>query len=229
MKKILYFESAGMEGTQRNDVENCRIRTAFTNNEGKKIYLELGGNEISKYNKQYDQYKDFEIGTAIMHIDFCFYITDDPEIDDCNKSRITLDENMKLILYTKKNILNLVNENLNCSFEEVVILPWLSGYYVHSGSHTRTSKDYNMMDDFKYNPKRTEERRRIYNEVATEYFDKIYKKHAEEKTTAARLYKPMSRSHSIVSMDDKSITIRSHTYKELIDADERVKVFEVVY
>lgn len=41
MSKILYFEGAGMEGTQKNDVENCRIRTAFTNDLGEKIYLEV--------------------------------------------------------------------------------------------------------------------------------------------------------------------------------------------
>lgn len=225
--KTLYFEGAGMEGTQRNDIENCRIRTALTNNAGKKIYLELGGNEINKYNKKYELYKDFEIGTAIMHIDFCFYITEDPEIDDCNKSRISLKEDNKPILYTKENILELVNKKLNCNFEEVVILPWLSGYSVHSGSHTKTSKDYNYIEDFEYIPERTEERRRIYNEVATEYFDKIYQKNAKGKYTG--LYKPMRRSHSILDMDDNTITIRSHTYKELIDADERVKVFEIAY
>ena len=41
--KTLYFEGAGCIGTQVNDVENCRIRTAFRDNDGKEIYLELGG------------------------------------------------------------------------------------------------------------------------------------------------------------------------------------------
>lgn len=39
MKKTLYFEGAGC--VPCNDVENCRIRTAFTNKEGKKIYIEF--------------------------------------------------------------------------------------------------------------------------------------------------------------------------------------------
>lgn len=38
-KKVLYFEGAGCAPC--NDVENCRIRTAFTNKEGKKIYIEF--------------------------------------------------------------------------------------------------------------------------------------------------------------------------------------------
>lgn len=228
MKKILYFESAGMEGTQRNDVENCRIRTAFTNNKGKKIYLELSGNEINKYNK-YELYKDFEIGTAIMHIDACFYITDDPEIDDCNKSRISLKKDNKPTLYTKKNILNIVNNELNCSFDEVVILPWLSGYNVHSGKGKyNTSERYNFIEDFTYIPEQAEERKRIYNEVATEYFDNIYKKNAKL-NNAERLYKPMRKAHSLLDMDDNTITIKSYTYKELINDNERVKVFEVAY
>ena len=226
--KTLYFEGAGCEGTQLNDVENCRIRTAFTNNIGEKIYLELGGNEINKYNKKYDIYKDFEIGTAIMHIDHCMFITEDPEVDNCNKSRISLKEDNNPILYTKENILDIVNKKLNCNFDEVVILPWLSGYNVHSGIHTNTSKDYNYIEDFNYMPERTAERRKTYYEVATEYFDKIYQRNAREKGTE-RLYRPMQRSHGILEMDDNTITIRSHTYKELIDDSERVKVFEIAY
>jgi len=37
--KTLFFEGAG--AVERGDVENCRIRTAFTTNDGKKVYLEL--------------------------------------------------------------------------------------------------------------------------------------------------------------------------------------------
>ena len=37
MSKVLYFEGAGC--VPCNDVENCRIRTAFTNNEGEKVYI----------------------------------------------------------------------------------------------------------------------------------------------------------------------------------------------
>lgn len=45
MKKILLFEGAGMNIYEEgSDVENYRIRTAFINGNGDKIYLELGGN-----------------------------------------------------------------------------------------------------------------------------------------------------------------------------------------
>ena len=47
MKKTLYFEGAGWGHC--NDVENCRIRTAFTNKDGKKIYIEfLSGYKYTK-------------------------------------------------------------------------------------------------------------------------------------------------------------------------------------
>ncbi len=42
MSKTLYFEGAGWDGckAEYNGV-NCRIRTAFHNNDGRMIYLEL--------------------------------------------------------------------------------------------------------------------------------------------------------------------------------------------
>ena len=49
MEKTLYFEGAGCSGTKRNDVENCRIRTAFHNDKGESIYLELTSCEVSKH------------------------------------------------------------------------------------------------------------------------------------------------------------------------------------
>jgi len=44
--KTLYFECAGC--VPCGEVENCRIRTAFHNDEGKAIYLEVTGNERTK-------------------------------------------------------------------------------------------------------------------------------------------------------------------------------------
>lgn len=38
--KTLYFEAAGCY-ILHNDVESGRIRTAFTNRDGKKVYIEL--------------------------------------------------------------------------------------------------------------------------------------------------------------------------------------------
>ena len=84
-KKVLYFEGAGC--VPCNDVENCRIRTAFTNKEGKKVYIEF----ISGYKHTVVEYG--KNGRKLKHpktisedgylvCDYCHYITDDPEIDD---------------------------------------------------------------------------------------------------------------------------------------------------
>lgn len=209
--KILYFEGAGWEGTQRNDMENCRVRTAFTNNDGKKIYLEMtccaGANE----------------GKAF--VDFCHYITDNK--DDCNKSRIMGIEKMISCMYTKSDILKFVNDSLSCGFEKLEILPSLSGYYVHDKSENGHNK-YTLIDDFTNIPERTAERTRIYKEVAKEYFNGIYQKHIEKDPGLSRLLSKY-KTWGCVSMDDKTMTLKSNTYKELISDDDRVKTFEVNY
>ena len=63
--KVLYFEGAGSyiyETSQ--DVGNHRIRTAFLNNEGKAIYLEIIGHKFNNKKCNYWQ----------SHIDYVFYI-----------------------------------------------------------------------------------------------------------------------------------------------------------
>ena len=46
--KVLYFEGAGMNTYESGeDVGNHRIRTAFLNNEGKAIYLEIIGHKFN--------------------------------------------------------------------------------------------------------------------------------------------------------------------------------------
>ena len=72
MKKTLYFEGAGC--VPCNDVENCRIRTAFTNKDGKKIYIEFlrGYKHTRKANGKVISEPDY------LSCDSCHYITDDP-------------------------------------------------------------------------------------------------------------------------------------------------------
>lgn len=90
--KTLYFEAAGCY-ILHNDVESGRIRTAFTNRDGKKVYIEL------------------ICGYGYMFCDSCHYITDDPKINDCMESRLPCERNLyiKKVRYTKENILNVVN------------------------------------------------------------------------------------------------------------------------
>lgn len=152
MKKTLYFEGAGW--SEYNGV-NCRIRTAFTNTEGKKIYIELlCGHIYGKKNKKEPEFN-------YLVCDYCYYITDDETIDDCNYSTLPCERSARRgrIEYTKENILAFVNENCNADFEEVIILDNLAGYRVHADNGKyNTSERYNFGDVFNYNAELTEKR-----------------------------------------------------------------------
>lgn len=232
-KKILYFESAGMEGTQVNDVENCRIRTAFYNNDGKKIYLELiSGCKTTTRTTSLRGNKPLKhpITTredGYLWCDFCHYITDDPKIYDCNMSRLSCERVRIDLKYTKENILKFVNENCNCSFEEIKILPWLSGYEVH-GDNKTLNKGYNMMDDYVDIPERTEARRKVYNVTARNYFHRLYRRNAGHLLPMYERNFDFPSWH-VVSMTDNTITLRSYVCSGLILDDEREKTFKVKY
>lgn len=231
MSRTLYFEGAGCEGTNVNDVENCRIRTAFKTDDGKEFYLELmsGCENYRKYEappeavKKRNGHDYYYTYPNMIIVDFCFEIFNGN--GDCNNSRHKIERNRTGLSYTKENILKLVNENLGCSFTDIVILPWLSGYRVHSGNPKRK---YNLMDDYVDIPARTAERNRIYHEEAKRYFEKIYRQHIKENPKAARLMSKYE-TWSLVKYTDKTITIRSYTYKELIDDSQRTHTFIVKY
>lgn len=148
VKKVLYFEGAGC--AERGEVENCRIRTAYRDNNGNAIYLEMLGTETNKYTMpRYKQYK------YLGHIDFAFIITGSR--DDCNKNRLPEERSISFE-YNKANILSIVNSlGGGSSFDEIVILPDLAGYRVHADS------GYNFGDAFDYNPERTARATEIYN------------------------------------------------------------------
>jgi hypothetical protein len=147
--KTLYFEGAGWAGadtSKATDVTNCRIRTAFTNNDGNKIYLELGSASICNKNI---------MARYWMHIDHVFYITGGK--DDCNESQIKFDwESLKSYDYSISDITKWINKNLNCSFDNILVLPNLAGYRVHDDN-----RGYNFADEFEYDAELTVTRETI--------------------------------------------------------------------
>lgn len=166
MKKTLYFEGAGC--VPYNNVENCRIRTAFTNKEGKKIYIEF----LSGYKHTRKESGKVISEAGYLSCDSCYYITDDPEIDDCNRSRLGCERNseMKKVKYTKENILAFVNEHCNADFDEIVVLDNLAGYGVHSDSGKyNTPERYNFGDVFSYDADLTRRRREKVEEMKKEF------------------------------------------------------------
>ena len=159
--KTLYFEGAGW--VPCNDVENCRIRTAFTNKEGEKIYIEfLSGGGINN---------------GLLFCDYCYYITENPDVDDCNKSRLKCEGNQAFtgrLEYSKKNILSFVNKYCNADFDEIVVLDSLAGYRVFTdkGRHN-TPERYNFGDCFEYDEELTKKRIAKVEEMK-KYFSKLF-------------------------------------------------------
>lgn len=153
-EKVLYFEGAGCEDTCRGEISNCRIRTAFTNKEGRKIYLELSGYEkTGEDEKKYHRFEEYKIGDAIGFVDSCHYISNDKSIDDENMLRLPC-ERKSNIRYSYMGILDFVNRQCKCSFDSIEVLGDLSGYRVFSDKTRETSntyKAYNYGDEFEYN------------------------------------------------------------------------------
>lgn len=179
-KKVLYFEGAGC--VPCNDVENCRIRTAFTNKEGKKVYIEFISGykhtliEYGKYGKKLKHAKIIS-EPGYLSCDSCHYITDDTEIDDCNKSRLGCERNegIEKVKYTKENILNFVNKYCNADFDEIIVLDSLAGFRVFTDGKHNTFAAYNYGDEFIYDEELTEKRIEKVKEMK-KYFSKLFNK-----------------------------------------------------
>lgn len=142
--KTLYFEGAGC--VPRGDLENCRIRTAFTLDNGKKLYLEISGIETTKHTPHI--YKNF---TNCGFVDHCHYID---SVGD-NGETIRAEERGVNFEYDREHLLKFVN-SLGASFDEVKILPNLSGYRVH-----KDGGGYNYADEFVFDEERTAQAERI--------------------------------------------------------------------
>lgn len=198
-KKILYFEGAGC--VPRGDVENCRIRTAFINDEGKKIYLEMMGIERNVR----------AIGNVILYknigfVDHCHYITDDKRKDDQNECRLSIERTVEFD-YCKQEILNLINEKLHCSFEEMIVTDIFDGYHVHA-----KERGYNLMDDFMYRPEHAEKARKAFHKIDMEIREKLGEKYSKV---------------SLHTIGDHAISVRCYASdksmrKHGLDPDKRI-------
>lgn len=168
--KVLYFEGAGCEGADisKNTIGNCRIRTAFTNNDGRAIYIEMTAYQKTKYDKKIKRHLEYNVGDYIGFVDICFYIDTDSK-DPGNESRILDIERKVKIPYTKEGITNMINENLNCNFDTIEVLPNLAGYRVHGNN------SYNIMENYKHEPTLIEKRKEI-----KEYFYNLEKEEGKK-------------------------------------------------
>lgn len=135
----LLFQGMGMnfyseENSKHSDVGNFRIRTAFKDSTGKKVFFECGNGYLAKKEGYY------------LHVDFLFNITKDPTIDDCNSSKIDFDriELRNNYKYTKNDILKFVNEKFGTVFSDIKVTSLGSDSYRVGNS----TQGYNLMEDF---------------------------------------------------------------------------------
>lgn len=141
--KVLFFEGAGC--AERGDAENCRIRTAFTNDEGERFYLELSGMEVTP--KSPERFKKY---LNAGFVDYCYQLGEDGE-------KIRSDIEKREYEYSKAGILDFVNTELGCSFTEIVIADMFYGYRVH-----KDGGGYNFMEDHDWNVEKAHAARKAY-------------------------------------------------------------------
>lgn len=174
----LYFESAGaFRPEEYGDLNSCRIRTAFSLSDGRRIYLEMidwtpSPEQIKYFNAKAVCGAKLERGKAYVAICDIFEITNDIDaygynISDENANQIYIDRYSYAIEWTKAAVLKFVN-SLGADFSDVEVLPNLAGYCVFVDTpddHNGNIKNYNYGDEFNYNAAQTAARIAKYNEI----------------------------------------------------------------
>ncbi|MNH75569.1 hypothetical protein D3C73_278130 [compost metagenome] len=236
MKKVLYFEGAGMdyEVNEHSNAGNYRIRTAFTNNDGIQYYLELSRGARREETKKG---KLVVVSEWALHVDFLFTFEDKRKHEEAelynsdlykkyrnNELTYAEYEDKKVVVpsyeqsyehhlkscltdYTKEGITAWINNNLNCSFDTIEVLDMFYGYYVHGDNRT-----YNLIDNHIVNHELATKRREAYNAA-----DMEYRQLTNEKYSVIGL----------MSMDDSSITVRCHASEQRIGDNPRIKTIQL--
>lgn len=158
--KVLWFEGAGW--AERGDVENCRIRTAFTNDEGQRFYLELSGMEVTyKSPERFKKYRNAGF------VDYCYQLGKDDE-------KIRFDIESKEYEYSMEGILDFVNHHLNCSFDAIRVADVFYGYFVH-----KDGGGYNFMEDHTFDEAHAGAARRAFHKIDMEIRQKMGEKYSK--------------------------------------------------
>jgi len=121
VSKTIKFEGAGWsdaDTSKATDMLNCRVRTTFINDQGKKIYLELGCYDNRKNTSQTIWHKGFSMP---WHINFLFFT------EDKNKScSPEFSETFRVVReFDKKNVLRFLNDVCNASFDNIETVNWI--------------------------------------------------------------------------------------------------------
>ena len=168
--KTLYFESAGgFNPTEYGEMNSCRIRTAFSIKNGKRVYFEAhrwtpSKEQVKYWNANPEKVDAMTLGKSYACVDM-FYITDEIDangynVDDCNAHRIKTNERKYLIEWTKAAFVEFVN-SFGANFSGIEVLPDLAGYRVFADVkdyHHGNTSHYNYGDEFNYNHEQTTRR-----------------------------------------------------------------------
>lgn len=171
MKKMLYFEGAGMFGCEGcGDLNNPRIRTAFHLDDGTAVYLEILRG-CGMYAGMGFIDRCATICEGISNIDAGFDHELSHEFKHVYGRKA---ERIYIKAYTTSAILNFVNA-LGCSFDGVEVLPDLAGYRVFASDYVvKENGDreyifkrgvYNYGDEFKPDRELIEAREALYKRI----------------------------------------------------------------
>ena len=163
VKKVintLWFEGAG--NADRGDVPNCRIRTAFINKEGIKIYLELTGIEVTK-----GMASKFWGYQNVGFVDYCIEI-------GAVEERYNFEIKRKNFEYSMAGILDFVNTYCGGDFESIAVTDMFFGYRVH-----KDGGGYNFMNDFNFDIEKANKAREAYNKIDYEIREKLGEKYSK--------------------------------------------------
>ena len=141
VSKLIKFEGAGWAGadsSKATDMLNCRVRTTFINDFGKKIYLEMSYFDNRSGRSESKWHKGFEMPWHIWHL---FY-TDDK--DKCRSADFGKPHEI-VMDFNKKNVLWFLNHTCNASFTELETINWENGQrqdeYWDGFAHTGNAAD----------------------------------------------------------------------------------------
>lgn len=165
-KKVLWFEGAG--NVPRGPVENCRIRTAFQNDAGSLFYLELSGMEVTKHTP--DRLRHFN---NVGFVDHCYYIRLSKDDENYNRHDIERRTNFE---YSKAGILNLVNTELGCSFDEIRVADSFFGYRVHKDGPHKGDYRHNFMEDHIFDERKAAAARAAFHRADMDIREKLGEK-----------------------------------------------------
>lgn len=116
--KICEFVAMGSDLKLNNEKLNHRFRTVFTNDNKESFFIEFGIHQVSKYCIK--SQKDF-IGQYIFRIDHLFRLNSEEFNTNSRDPKYAEYERIFFKVASKKAVLDFLNQELNCNFEDINI------------------------------------------------------------------------------------------------------------